>query len=146
MGDTTHLAQRHIQMTNRRFGKLDLLKDGTYESRNAESPIAIMPWGGSKGPAQAAYEQLTAEGEDLAWLYTMFLHPLPSALLEELKQKELVLIPELNFQGQLSSILRSDGVRAESITQITGLPFKVRHLVSRIREEVQAHRKESVTV
>ena len=146
MGDTTHLAQRHIQMTNRRFGKLELLKDGTYESWNAESPIAIMPWGGSKGPAQAAYEQLTAEGEDLAWLYTMFLHPLPPDLLVELKKKELVLVPELNFQGQLSSILRSDGVRAESITQITGLPFKVRDLVSRIREEVKAHRKESVTV
>jgi 2-oxoglutarate ferredoxin oxidoreductase subunit alpha len=146
MGDTTHLAQRHIQMTNRRFSKLELLKDGAYESWNAESPIAIMPWGGSKGPAQAAYEQLTAEGEDLAWLYTMFLHPLPPDLLVELKSKVLVLVPELNFQGQLSSILRSDGVRAESITQITGLPFKVRDLVSRIREEVQAHRKESVTV
>ena len=31
MGDTTHRPERHIQMTTRRFSKLDLLKDGTYE-------------------------------------------------------------------------------------------------------------------
>ena len=146
MGDTTHLAQRHIQMTNRRFGKLKLLEEDTYERRNPESSVAVMPWGGSKGPAQAAYEQMVAEGEDLAWFYTMFLHPLPPKLLEELKQKELVLVPELNFQGQFSTILRSYGVRAESITQITGLPFKVRDLVSEIGERVGMYRKESVAV
>ena len=146
MGDTTHLADRHYQMTQRRFGKLKLLEDGTYESLNPESQIAVMPWGGSKGPTLEAYQQLTAAGEDIAWLYTMFLNPLPPKLLEELKRKQLVLVPELNYQGQLSSILRSHGVRAESITQYTGLPFKVRDLVSRISERVGSERKEAVTV
>ena len=145
MGDTTHLPQRHVQMTERRFGKLKLLEDGTYESLNTGSPIAVMPWGGSKGPTQEAYEQLTAQGEDLAWYYTMFLHPLPPKLLEELRQKELVIVPELNHQGQFSTILRSYGVRAESITQLTGLPFKVRDLVSRITDRVHTERKEQVT-
>jgi len=146
MGDTTHLADRHYQMTQRRFGKLKLLEDGTYESLNPESPIAVMPWGGSKGPTLEAYQQLTAAGEDIAWLYTMFLNPLPPKLLEELKRKQLVLVPELNYQGQFSSILRSHGVRAESITQYTGLPFKVRDLVSRISESVGSERKEAVNV
>ena len=146
MGDTTHLAERHIQMTHRRWSKLELLEDGTYESRNPEASIAVMPWGGSKGPAQAAYDQLVDEGADLGWYYTMYLHPLPPALLEELKQKELVLVPELNHQGQLSTILRSYGVKAESITQLTGLPFKVRDLVNRVKERVEAKPKERVTV
>ena len=146
IGDTTHLADRHIQMTERRFSKLKLLEDGTYEARNTDASIALMPWGGSKGPTQAAYEQLTSEGEDLAWYYTMFLNPLPPMLLEELKQKELVIVPELNFQGQFSTILRSHGVRAESITQYTGLPFKVRDLVSRIGGRTRPHRRESVAV
>lgn len=145
MGDTTHLAQRHIQMTNRRFNKIKLLEDGTYESLNTDSSIAVMPWGGSKGPAQAAYAELIENNQDLAWYYTMFLNPLPPKLLEELKQKELVIVPELNFQGQFSSILRSYGVRAESITQITGLPFKVRYLVEKIGERVQQKEKERVT-
>ena len=146
MGDTTHLPERHIQMTQRRFGKLDLLQDGTYESRNTEAQVALMPWGGSKGPALSAYERLTADGEGLAWYYTMFLHPLPPALLEELRQKDLVLVPELNYQGQFSSYLRSQRVRAESITQYTGLPFKVGDLVKLTGERVRQHLGEGVAV
>jgi 2-oxoglutarate ferredoxin oxidoreductase subunit alpha len=146
MGDTTHLAERHIQMTERRFGKLALLEEDEYEAINPEAPVAIMPWGGSKGPAQAAFEQLTADGADLGWCYTMFLHPLPPKLLEELKKKDLVIVPELNYQGQFSTILRSYGVRAESITQITGLPFKVRDLVGWISEKAAVNRREGVAV
>ncbi len=146
MGDTTHLPERHVQMTTRRFSKLKLLEDGSYESLNSESAISIMPWGGSKGPGLEAYNQLTAAGEDIGWNYTMFLHPLPPDLLEELKRKELVLVPELNYMGQFSSILRTYGVRAESLTQYTGLPFKVRVLVSRITERVKQHQQERVAV
>jgi 2-oxoglutarate/2-oxoacid ferredoxin oxidoreductase subunit alpha len=144
MGDTTHLPSRHIQMTERRFSKLKLLEDGHYESENTAQSVAIMPWGGSKGPAQEAYHRLLEEGTKLGWYYTMFLNPLPPKLLEELKQKDLVIVPELNYQGQFSSILRSLGVKAQSITQYTGLPFRVRDLVEQITEMTQSHRKEMV--
>ena len=119
MGDTTHLPERHIQMTERRFSKVGLLNDGHYESENADCPVAMMPWGGSKGPGYEAFRQLREQGVDVGWLYTMFLNPLPPKLLEELKSKELVIVPELNYQGQFSSILRSQGVKAQSITQYT---------------------------
>ena len=145
MGDTTHLPQRHIQMTNRRFNKIKLLEDGDYESDNTDASIALLPWGGSKGSALAAYRELSRTGHDIAWYYTMFLNPMPPQLLEELKSKELVLVPELNFQGQFSSILRSYGVRAESITQITGLPFKEKDLVREVGERVGQLQKEGVT-
>ena len=146
IGDTTHLPSRHIQMTERRFGKLKLLEDGTYESQNTDSPIALMPWGGSKGPSIEAYQRLVQAGEDIGWYFTMFLNPLPPMLLDELRQKELVLVPELNYQGQFSSVLRSQGVRAESITQYTGLPFKVSDLVARVEDRVGAGRKAGVAV
>ncbi len=141
MGDTTHLPTRHIQMTERRFGKLKLLEDGTFESENVESNIAIMPWGGSKGPAREAFEELRAAGQDVGWYYTIYLHPLPPKLLEELRKKDLVLVPELNYQGQFSSILRSLGVKAESIVQYTGLPFKVKTLVQEITERTKSSSK-----
>ena len=41
-GDTTHLPSRHIQMTERRFSKLELLEDGTFESQNRGCSIALM--------------------------------------------------------------------------------------------------------
>ncbi len=146
MGDTTHLPERHIQMTERRFSKLKLLENEAYESRNTDASIALMPWGGSKGPAQAAYDAVTASGVDMGWYYTMFLNPLPTELLEELRQKDLVLVPELNYMGQFSSVLRSQGVKAESITQYTGLPFKVGELADRITERLEQEQKVSVAV
>jgi 2-oxoglutarate ferredoxin oxidoreductase subunit alpha len=146
MGDTTHLGERHVQMTERRFGKIKLLEENEYESDQIENSIAVLPWGGSKGPAQEAYAQLKESGLPVSWYYTMFLNPLPPKMLEELKKKDLVIVPELNYQGQFSSILRSMGVKAESITQYTGLPFKARTLVEKITEMTNASLKEMVRV
>ena len=92
------------------------------------------------------YNQLITDGHDLAWYYTMFLHPLPPKLVDELKEKTLVLVPELNYQGQFSSILRTYGINAESITQYTGLPFKARTLVEKITEMTNARLKDAVKV
>ena len=146
MGDTTHLPSRHIQMTERRFSKLKLLEEDDYERDKPEESIMLMPWGSSKGPALEAYNQLKEQGVPVGWYYTMFLNPLPPKLLEELKQKDLVIVPELNYQGQFASILRSQGVRAEAITQYTGLPFKVRDLVNRVTEMTESLRKETARV
>ena len=139
MGDTTHLPSRHIQMTERRFSKLKLLEEDNYEADNTDANIAIMTWGGSKGPAQEAYDELREQGVDVGWYFSMFLNPLPPRLLEELRSKDLVIVPELNYQGQWAGILRSEGVKAQAITQYTGLPFKVSDLVSRVTEIVSEH-------
>jgi 2-oxoglutarate ferredoxin oxidoreductase subunit alpha len=130
----------------RRFGKLKLLNDGPYEIENADAGIAVMPWGGSKGTVREAYLRLRDEGVDLGWLYAMTLHPLPDAISKELAGKELVIVPELNYQGQWSRLLRSDGYRATSITQYTGLPFKVRDLVDQIKQAIEIHRGGKVLV
>ena len=146
IGDTTHLPARHVHMTERRFSKLNLLEDTPYEKRNEDNDVVIMPWGGQKGPAHEAYEQMMEQGVPVGWYYTMFLSPLNPALLEELRQKELVLVPELNFLGQFSSILRQHGVNARSIKQYTGLPFKVASLVKTVTAEIVAHAASKVGV
>ena len=146
MGDTTHMPGRHVEMTERRFAKLKLLEDGSYESENDEASIAIMPWGGSKGSTREAYDELQRQGVNVGWRYTMYLNPMPPALLEDLRSKELVIVPELNYLGQFSSVLRGLGVRAESITQYTGLPFRRQSLAARIKDRLEAGKKEGVTV
>ena len=145
MGDTTHLPARHIEMTERRFAKLDVLNDGTYETDNSQSSIALVPWGGSKGPARDAYNILKNSDIDVSWYYTMYIHPMPQNMLDDLREKELVLVPELNFMGQFASVLRSEGINAISITQYTGLPFKVKDLVSKIRYSIEEYTKEGAT-
>ena len=146
MGDTTHLPARHVEMTERRFAKLKLLEDGTYESKNTEAPVALVPWGGSKGPALEVFNAMSEQGQNISWYYTMFLHPLPPEMLKELRQKDLVLVPELNYLGQFASYLRSLNVRAEAITQYTGLPFKVGDLLNRVAERIGAQQTEEVGV
>ena len=146
MGDTTHLPARHIQMTERRFSKLLLLDDGTFESENESSNIALVPWGGSKGPALDAFNELREEGVDLSWYYTMYIHPMPEEMLTALKQKDLVIVPELNYMGQFASVLRGEGINAVAITQYTGLPFKVRDLVANIKELMDSAVKDGATV
>ena len=143
MGDTTHLGEHHVHMTERRFRKVKLLESDDYESDQTDNSVAILPWGGSKGPAREAYNDLKKAGLPVSWYYTMFLNPLPPKMLEELKKKDLVIVPELNYQGQFSNILRSMGVKAESITQYTGLPFKARTLVAKITEMTNANLKEA---
>ena len=142
VGDTTHFPHRHVEMTERRFAKLKLLEDGTYEVRNAGAPIVVMPWGATKGPMQEAYAELMEQGLEIGWYYTMQLHPLPPKLVEELVQKELVIVPELNYLGQFSGYLRAMGINARSITQYDGLPFKVMDLVQRVTGMAQQHTAE----
>ena len=132
-GDTTHLPKYHVHMTERRFSKLALLEDGDYEADNRGAKVALMPWGGSKGSALESYNLLVEQGIDLGWYYTMYVSPLPKKMLEELRTKDLVIVPELNFQGQMAGLLRSQGVKAEAITQYTGLPFGARNLAKRIK-------------
>lgn len=131
-------------MTERRFAKLKLLEDGDYEGRNTQAAVAVMPWGATKGPMQEAYETLLEQGNEIGWYYTMFVHPLPPKLVEELKGKDLVIVPELNYLGQFSGYLREMGIKAESITQYTGMPFEVRDLVRRVSERAAAHTERMV--
>ena len=138
IGDTTHLPRHHVRLMERRFKKLDLLDGAHYEIENADADVIIMPWGSSKGPAREAYDRLRVDGVDIGWLYSVALNPLPEAVLSILKSGKRVIVPELNYLGQWSALLRQDGVNAESITQYTGLPFRPADLVDSIGERIGA--------
>jgi 2-oxoglutarate ferredoxin oxidoreductase subunit alpha len=97
-----------------------------------------MPWGSSKGPAREAYDRLREKGDNIGWLYSVALNPLPEEVLEVLKSGKKILVPELNYLGQWSSLLRMEGFNAESITQFTGLPFRPADLVESISERIGA--------
>ena len=136
IGDTTHLPRHHVRLMERRFKKLDLLDGAHYEIENADADVIIMPWGSSKGPAREAYDRLRERGEDVGWLFSVALHPLPGEVKHVLKSADKIIVPELNYLGQWSALLRQEGYRAESITQYTGLPFKPSDLVKRISERI----------
>jgi len=136
IGDTTHLPRHHVRLTERRFKKLELLDGAHYEIENAGAEVMIMPWGSSKGPAREAYDRLRERGENVGWLYSVALHPLPDDIKDILESADRIIVPELNYLGQWSGLLRQEGYRAESITQYTGLPFKPSDLVKLISDRI----------
>ena len=146
IGDTTHLPRHHIRLTERRFKKMELLDDAHIEIEDEGATAMIMSWGSSKGPAREAYERLKADGTDVGWLYSMALNPLPEKMKAALERANIVIVPELNYMGQWSAVLRQHGYRAESVTQYTGLPFKPATLVDRIAARVAELRTEKGTV
>ena len=77
------------------------------------------------------------KGEKISWIYSVSLNPLPEEIIEQLKSKKLVIVPELNYQGQWSSILRMEGINAVSVTQYTGLPFKPTELSEMIQNKIK---------
>ena len=140
IGDTTHLPAHHMRLTHRRFEKMQLLNDAPYEIENQDAAVLIMPWGSSKGPAREAYEELLESGQDVGWIYSMALNPLPEEVRSVLAAADRVLVPELNYLGQWSAILRQSGYRAESVTQYTGLPFRPSTLVEMIGAKLSESR------
>ena len=142
IGDTTHLPEHHTRLTHRRFNKMCLLNDAPIEIENADAACLLMPWGSSKGPAREAYEQLRDAGHDVGWIYSMALNPLADQIKSVLADADMVLVPELNYLGQWSAILRQHGFRAESITQYTGMPFKPSTLVELIGAKLSLLRVE----
>ena len=49
-------------------------------------------------------------------------------------------------QGQLAGLLRAQGIKAEAITQYTGLPFKPSELSERIEARLAGAGRQAVTV
>jgi len=58
-------------------------------------------------------------------LQVQMLAPLPiDAIKEFLEQVEVVLVPEVNFQGQFARLLQAElGIKVLSMTKYTGMPF-----------------------
>lgn len=101
----------HQAMTEKRFRKLDLaLMDNDFTLRwgNPQSEVGIISWGSTEGAVREATNQLKERGKEPDVLYIKLLSPLPRKQVEEfLKNKRKVLVPEVNYSGQLSRLLRA---------------------------------------
>ena len=146
VGDTTHQPTRHgpddraaLRQVEAAGGR-QALKRRTRTRRSRSC----------RGEAQRAGEGGLRAARCGRRRHRLGLHHVPqpssACLAGESETEGVVLVPELNYLGQFSSVLRSRGVRAESITQYTGLPFKVRDIVKRVRERVGATQREGVAV
>jgi 2-oxoglutarate ferredoxin oxidoreductase subunit alpha len=73
----------------------------------------------------------------VSFVHLRHINPLPRNLGELLSRFDKVLVPEMN-NGQLATLLRDKlCIRVESVCKVSGQPFRISELVSRIEAERQ---------
>lgn len=143
--DTGHISydpENHQKMTDTRFAKIEGIANDipaqTVESGDESGTLAVVGWGSTYGPISEAVKIAQADGLKVSHIHVRYLNPFPANLGELLGQFDKVLVPEMN-NGQLKTVLRDKFlIDAKSLTQVSGLPFKIKDVLSAIRAEVQS--------
>ncbi len=142
--DTGHISydsDNHHRMTKVRAAKIDGIARDIPEQAVATGEdhgrLAVVGWGSTFGAINQAVKRCRSDGVDVSHIHIRHIWPLPTNLGELLARFDRVMVPEMN-NGQLVHLLRSRYlVDAESVTQISGQPFKVSTLDQEIRKRVE---------
>ena len=142
--DTGHISydsDNHHRMTKVRAAKIDGIAGDIPEQAVATGEdrgrLAVVGWGSTFGAINQAVKRCRSDGVDVSHIHIRHIWPLPANLGELLARFDRVMVPEMN-NGQLVHLLRSRYlIDAESVTQISGQPFKVSTLDQEIRKRVE---------
>ena len=140
-GHISYEADNHHKMTKVRAEKvagiandipLQSVAHGTERGR-----LAVVGWGSTFGAINQAVRRSREKGLDVSHIHIRHIFPLPRNLGDLLKGYDKILVPEMN-NGQLVTLLRATYlVPAESMTQISGQPYKVIDLEAAIRARLE---------
>jgi 2-oxoglutarate ferredoxin oxidoreductase subunit alpha len=136
-GNVSYKPEHHAQMIADRQAKIDRLADIIPPQEvfgDDSGELLICGWGSTYGAIHAAVARARAEGLKVSATHVRYLNPLPRNMAEVLSRFHRVLIPEMNG-GQLAFYLRGKfGRPFESLTQVTGRPFKIDTIHQAIRK------------
>jgi 2-oxoglutarate ferredoxin oxidoreductase subunit alpha len=99
--------------------------------------LAVVGWGSTYGPIHQAVRILREEGHSISHIHIRYLKPFPQNLGKLLRGFDRILVPEMNA-GQLVTVLRAEYlVDAQSLSKVTGKPFKISELVTAFRNRLE---------
>ncbi len=141
-GNISYDPANHQHMTDLRRNKvLGVAKDvppQAFEAGGADDRLVVVGWGSTYGPISRAVDNLRGEGLPVAHLHLRHIWPLPQNLEALLRGFDKILVPEMN-DGQLVTLLRSEYlVPAESLSKVTGKPFKISEIEAAVRARLSA--------
>jgi 2-oxoglutarate ferredoxin oxidoreductase subunit alpha len=142
--DTGHISydpQNHHRMTQIRKKKIlgiaRHLERAKVDQGETEGDLLIVGWGSTYGSISQAVSKLRERGHSVSHLHLRHIWPLPEGLGDILHSFNSVLVPELN-NGQLVKLLRAEYlVNAESLTRVTGQPFRIGGLIDAVEERLR---------
>ncbi|HET7833653.1 MAG TPA: 2-oxoacid:acceptor oxidoreductase subunit alpha [Gallionella sp.] len=141
-GLPSYTSANHEAMQAKRFRKLEgVVNDMAPAEVDAGdvtgvADLGIIAWGSTIGVVREALQHLRAEGIRVTAFYPKLLHPLPAQQFEDFGAScKRLLLPEVNFQGQLAHFVRAEtSLRPESYTICGGLPFTPEMIINKVRE------------
>ena len=109
----------------------------TFGDPNAE--VGIIGWGSTIGPVHEAMQCCLGAETPVHIFYPKVLLPLPEKQLAEfLTNKKTVIVPEMNFSGQLAEMLQAKFLRPfTKLNRYGGTPFATQEIVDAVRAAYQ---------
>lgn len=139
-GAPHYAPENHELMADKRFDKIKPVKD-FYQTEiqgvEGDADIGIIAWGSTIGIIREAIERLVADGVKVKAFYPKVMWPMPVEQYEAFAAScgGRVLVPEVNYQGQLSYIMRAEtSIKPISYTICGGLPFIPAQIVDKVKE------------
>jgi len=142
LGMPNYTPANHEAMQAKRFGKLKgVVADfpaAEVDDHDGDelAELGIIAWGSTIGVVREAVQRLRAEGRKVKGFYPKLLWPLPAEQFDAFGAScQRLLLPEVNFQGQLAHFVRAETtLRPESYTVCGGLPFTPGMIVRKVKE------------
>ena len=133
----------HYRMMAKRHRKLQYIakeKGFTRRFGDEHAELGIISWGCTEGPIEEAIHEANRAGLEVAALQLKMIHPLPDEEIQSfLSSVKQVLIPELNYTGQLWQLLQARYLRPMiRLNKCAGVPFTAGEILKKI-EEVYHH-------
>ena len=129
----------HEEQQAKRFGKIKPLVaryKPTEVDGDGDADVGIITWGSTIGVAREAVARLRAEGLKVKGFYPKLMWPMPVAQYEAFGATcKKILVPEVNYQGQLSHFIRAEtSIKPIPFTLSGGLPFTPIQMMDKVKE------------
>ena len=140
-GHISYDPHNHHRMTQLRHDKIAgiarNLERAKVDQGEPEGDLLLVGWGSTYGSISQAVRVLRERGHRVSHMHLRHIWPLQEGLGSVLHSFKSVLVPELN-NGQLVKLLRAElDVDAESLTRVTGQPFRIGGLIEAVSERLR---------
>jgi 2-oxoglutarate ferredoxin oxidoreductase subunit alpha len=138
-GNVSYDPANHDRMVHLRQEKIDRIAQDIPDvvpDGDASGGLLVLGWGSTYGVITTAVQRGRAKGQKVSAAHIRHLNPLPKNLGEVLARYDRVLIPEINL-GQLRLLIRGKYlVDAVGLNKVSGRPFTIAEVETRITEMV----------
>jgi 2-oxoglutarate ferredoxin oxidoreductase subunit alpha len=142
LGHPSWSPNNHQRMSAKRHRKLEFIakeKGLTRRYGDEHATVGVICWGSTEGPVEEAITMAGQQGLEVKALTLKMIHPLPDEEIRSfLTGLKHIIIPEMNFTGQLCQLLRARYlIPFHSFTKCGGVPFNPEEILGRIEEVIR---------